>query len=44
VARSGCHEEDEADDAPSSPSAEDLLDWQPHIRREPDPRQLSLPL
>jgi hypothetical protein len=25
-------------------SAVDLLDWHPHIRREPDPRQASLPL
>jgi hypothetical protein len=35
-------EEDEADAPP--PSAEDLLDWHPHIQREPDPRQPSLPL
>ena len=26
------------------PSAADLLDWHPRIRREPDPRQSSLPL
>ena len=26
------------------PSAADLVDWHPHIRREPDPRQPSLPL
>jgi hypothetical protein len=36
-------DEDAADDGPS-PSAVDLLDWHPHIRREPDPRQASLPL
>jgi hypothetical protein len=35
-------EEDE-DEVPA-PSADDLLDWQPHIRREPDPRQPLLPL
>jgi hypothetical protein len=33
--------EDETD---APPTAEDLLDWHPRIRREPDPRQPSLPL
>jgi hypothetical protein len=36
-------EEDAVADAPP-PSAVDLLDWHPHIRREPDPQQPSLPL
>ena len=36
-------EEETADDAPP-PSAVDLFDWHPRIRREPDPRQPSLPL
>jgi hypothetical protein len=30
--------------ANTPPSAADLVDWHPHIRREPDPRQPSLPL
>lgn len=33
-------EPEEEDDAPP----DDLLDWQPRIRREPEPRQPSLPL
>jgi hypothetical protein len=36
-------EEDAVEDAPP-PSAADLPDWHPHIRRELDPRQPSLPL
>jgi hypothetical protein len=32
----------EEDEAAAPPSAEDLIDWQPRIRREPDPRQSSL--
>jgi hypothetical protein len=36
-------EDDTAGEAPP-PSAEDLLDWHPHIQREPDPRQRRLPL
>jgi hypothetical protein len=35
-------EEDEADRL--RPDAAELLDWHPHIRREPDPRQPELPL
>ena len=31
------------DDLPP-PDAADLLDWHPHIQREPDPRQGELPL
>jgi hypothetical protein len=46
----GWFKEDEADDIQEGdhpnvpPDAADLLDWQPRIRREPDPRQGELPL
>lgn len=38
----GLPEEGEGDH--TKPAAEDLLDWHPHIQREPDPRQGELRL
>jgi hypothetical protein len=34
----------EEDYGAEPPDAEDPLDWQPHVHREQDPRQPSLPL